>query len=76
MNLIEEIKMLFSHYLNKYETACVFREHDKAMMYHGTLNGLEHLLLQNKEGEWLHAQRQEMEDRRNKLVALWRELTK
>jgi len=74
-NLIEDIKRLYSYHLEKYESACVFREFDKAISHHGAMMGLEHILLQYKESEWLFNLQKEAEDRRNKIVALWRELT-
>lgn len=75
-DMIEDIKRYYSYYLDKYEVACVFREHDKALQYQGVLLGLEQLLLKNKETEWPYEQKKKLDDRKKKLVDLYRELIK
>lgn len=68
------IKRLYSLYLGKYEDACVWRQHERAITYNGHLNALEHVLIEAGEGSWVNEERAKMEDRRNKLVEAWRKM--
>lgn len=74
--VVEEIERMHELYLKKYEEACVFREHDKAIMYNGHLNALEHLLINAGQGHLVNQRRSKVEERRNKMVELWRKLMK
>ena len=68
------VKRLYSLYLQKYEDACVWREHEKAINYNGHCSALEHVLIEAGEGSWVNEQRAKMEERRNKITDLWREM--
>jgi hypothetical protein len=68
---IDIVKRMHKLYLKKYEEACIFREHDKAIMYQGHLNALEHLLIDAGEGSLVNQRRLRVEERRNKIVKLW-----
>lgn len=70
------IKRLYSLYSGKYEDACVWRQHERAISYNGNLNALEHVLIEAGEGDWVNQQRSKVEDRRNKVLDLWRKLKK
>lgn len=70
------IKRLYKLYLDKYESACMWREHEKAIRMNGNLNALEHVLIEAGEGDWVSQQRSKVEERRNKVLELWRNLKK
>jgi hypothetical protein len=74
MDTLLLVRRLHKLYLEKYELSCVYREHEKAIRCNGNLNALEHILIDADEGDLVNQRRAEVEDRRNKLLALWRKL--
>ena len=71
---IPMIKRMFEMYLSKYESACVFRDLDKALHHEGAAGALEHLLISAGEGKYCNQQRSIIEERRNAMMGLWRKM--
>ena len=73
-----QVRSLHEVYLEKYEEACVYRQHADALYYQGHLAALEHIMMDagKVETNLMNARRTIVEERRNKLLALWRKLKK
>ncbi len=50
---LKHVKIMYELYMEKYETACMYREHEKAIRYAGFYGALEQLLLGAKEHEFV-----------------------
>lgn len=71
---LERVKIMYKLYVDKYEEACIYRDNEKAIRYAGYWNGLELLLLGVKQDEFVQKIRNEVQERRNKVVELWKSL--
>ena len=71
-DIVIQVERLHALYLEKYEHACVYRANDNAVRFEGALMALEHLLINMGKGSIISQRRSEVEERRNKMVKVFR----
>ena len=74
--LLENVLLLHALNLKKYEDACMWRQHADAIRHGGQVEALEHLLLIKGKMDIVNERNYQMEQRRNKVLELYRELKK